>query len=107
MTIVAPLLLSVLTFGRVSDDQSALQGTWKVTALVENGKSLSQKEIALEHCGDGGLVVEANTARLPPPGLFDRRKMVYVLTPTTNPKPIARAGGKRVNRRGIIGRARV
>jgi len=34
-----------------------LIGTWKITAMVENGRSLSQREIMLTFSADGQITV--------------------------------------------------
>jgi uncharacterized protein (TIGR03067 family) len=97
-------LMVSLSPAAVAEEQAALQGTWRITALIDNGRSLSVREIATEFSADGQLIVEGNTASILPPGSFDRRKMVFVLGEGRDRKTIDLAGATKVNSRGIYQR---
>jgi uncharacterized protein (TIGR03067 family) len=94
-------LLLALTTPAQADDQKALQGTWKIVALVEDGKSLSENEILRDYSADGLLLVDGNTASLLPPGSSERRKLVFLLDTKASPKAIDLAGARKVNSKGI------
>ncbi len=99
--ITAALLLAGLALGQAADDQKAIQGTWKIVALIEDGKSLSEKDILAGYSADGLLVVDGNTASLLPPGSSERRKLVFIIDAKASPKTIDLAGAKKVNSKGI------
>ncbi|MGL4551694.1 MAG: TIGR03067 domain-containing protein, partial [Gemmataceae bacterium] len=70
-------------------------------ALVEDGRSLSAKEIARDYSADGTLVVTGNAVSLLPPGGAERRQLVFTLDPKASPRAIDLAGATKVNSRGI------
>jgi uncharacterized protein (TIGR03067 family) len=99
--ITATLLLVGLALGQAPSDDKAIQGTWKIAALIEDGKSLSAREIASDYAADSVLVVAGNSVSMQPPGGGDRRKLVFTLDTRANPRAIDLAGGVKVSSRGI------
>jgi uncharacterized protein (TIGR03067 family) len=103
MTMLISCLVPLLLLP-AAEEQDGLQGTWRITALIENGRSLSIREIATEFAADGQLIVEGNTVTVLPPGSFDRRKMVFVVGREGDQRTIDLAGATKVNSRGIYQR---
>jgi uncharacterized protein (TIGR03067 family) len=103
MIAFVPLVYSLLLVP-AAEEQADLQGVWRITALIENGRSLSIREIASEFAADGQLIVEGNTVSVLPPGSFERRKMVFVLGQEGEQRTIDLAGATKVSSRGIYQR---
>ena len=78
-----------------------LQGTWKITALIEDGKSLTDKEIATEFVADGQLVIDGNVVSLLPPGQFNRRTLIYTTGDEKGTKTLDIAGTAKGDSKGI------
>jgi uncharacterized protein (TIGR03067 family) len=94
------LTAAMLTPGQPATPQS-LKGTWKITALIEDGKSLSDKEIATEIVADGQFVIDGNVITMLPPGTFNRRSLIFTLGDANGVKTIDIAGTAKGDTKGI------
>jgi len=78
-----------------------LQGTWKITALIEDGKSLTDKEIATEFVADGQFIIDGNVVSLLPPGQFNRRALIFTTGEEKGLKTLDIAGTAKGDSKGI------
>jgi uncharacterized protein (TIGR03067 family) len=94
------LTAAMITAGQPANPQS-LHGTWKITALIEDGKSLTDKEIATEFVADGQFVIDGNVITMLPPGTFNRRSLIFTLGDANGVKTIDLAGTAKGDSKGI------
>lgn len=94
------ITLSVCFQGEV-DDTKSFQGKWKVVTVLEDGKSLSEQEIATKLVADGHFTVEGLVISMLPPGQFEAKKIPFVLNSKTEPKSIDLMGASKVGATGI------
>src|SRR6478609_6669422 len=97
-TMVSALMSSLLL---LAAQAQPLQGTWKITALIEDGKSLTDKEIATEFVADGQFVIDGNVVSLLPPGQFNRRTLIYSTGEDKGNKTLDIAGTAKGDSKGI------
>jgi uncharacterized protein (TIGR03067 family) len=101
-TMVSALMTSLLFLAaQAPANPQPLQGTWKITALIEDGKSLTDKEIATEFVADGQFVIDGNVVSMLPPGQFNRRTLIYTTGEEKGNKTLDLAGTAKGDSKGI------
>ncbi len=84
-----------------ADDTKAIQGRWKIVTVLENGKTLTEQEIATHMVADGSFTVDGLVINLLPPGQFTPKSIPFVLNSTTEPKSIDLMGTTKIGSKGI------
>jgi uncharacterized protein (TIGR03067 family) len=84
-----------------TDDTKAMQGRWKIVTVLENGKTLTEQEIATHMVADGSFTVDGLVINLLPPGQFTPKAIPFVLNSTTEPKSIDLMGTTKIGSKGI------
>jgi uncharacterized protein (TIGR03067 family) len=97
-----PSLLIAMTLGAPPADMPMLQGTWRITALVDNGQALSEKQIENEFARDRVVHFEGPVLRFQPPYSRDERRLPVVINTNTTPWQVDVSGGERVGPKGIL-----
>lgn len=96
-----PSFICCLSLVQGSDEQTRLQGTWRITALVEDGQTISEKDVAREYITDGEIQIQGNTVVVRVPGQFEPRRLAFVLDGNAEPKRIDLAGTQKIGSKGI------
>lgn len=84
-----------------TDDNKLLQGKWKVVTVLENGKALTEQEMATQLVVDGKFTVDGLVISFLPPGQFEPKKIPFVINSKTEPKSIDLMGAAKVGATGI------
>lgn len=96
------LLLQGLCLAQTeADDNKLLQGKWKVVTVLENGKALTEQEMATQLVADGYFTVDGLVISFLPPGQFEPKKIPFVLNSKASPKSIDMMGTAKVGATGI------
>lgn len=96
------MLLQGLCFAQAdTDDNKLVQGKWKVVTVLENGKSLTEQEIATHLVADGFFSLDGLVISFLPPGQFEAKKIPFVLDSKANPKAIDLMGVNKIGATGI------
>lgn len=96
------LLVSTLVcFQGEVDDTKSMQGKWKVVTVLEDGKSLTEQDIATKLVADGYFTMEGLIISMLPPGQFEAKKIPFVLNSKAEPKTIDLMGTTKVGATGI------
>jgi uncharacterized protein (TIGR03067 family) len=103
MYVAWTLLALGMSGGQVVSDEDlkTVQGTWKISAIVENNKTLGEKEISSYLSADGRVTFDGNTFSLLVPGSFSPRKLIFTLGKEGSTNTIDFAGGTRGGGKGI------
>jgi uncharacterized protein (TIGR03067 family) len=96
--VVLSLLISL---GDGPQDVKAFQGKWKVTAVFEDGKSLSEKEIASQLFVDGTINIDGPVITFLGVGSFEPRKLGFTVNAQAEPKAINLVGTTKTGSKGI------
>jgi uncharacterized protein (TIGR03067 family) len=98
----AVLLTLLLTAGgQPPAAPNPLQGAWKITALVEDGKSLTEKDVSLGYAADGQLRIDGNVVSLVVPGSLARKTLIFTTGEEDGHKTIDLAGTTKAGAKGI------
>lgn len=84
-----------------TSDIKLLQGKWKVVTVLENGKSLTEQEIATQLVVDGYFNVDGMVISFLPPGQFETKKIPFVVNDKVDPKSIDLMGATKIGSTGI------
>jgi uncharacterized protein (TIGR03067 family) len=76
------------------DDYAQLNGTWRVTALVENGKALTAKQIQANFVADQTVTFDGPTISYRAPDIIDPVRRPFTLNAKAEPKEIDMIGGQ-------------
>jgi uncharacterized protein (TIGR03067 family) len=108
MSLRAPALAVLLALAycppfvaQPTDPARSLNGTWEITALIDDGELLTPATLKATLVGDARLMIDGPVIRFARPGGGEERKLAFVCDPGTNPKRIDIAGSQRVGSRGI------
>jgi uncharacterized protein (TIGR03067 family) len=83
-----------------ADDNKALQGKWKIVTVLDNGRSLTEQEIATQFVSDGYFTVEGLVISFLPPGQFEAKKLPFVIDSKPDPKTIDLMGATKIGATG-------
>ncbi len=95
------MLLGLNVAQPTTGDIKWLQGKWKVVTVLENGKSLTEQEIATQLVVDGFFNVDGLVISFLPPGQFEPKKMPFVVDDKVDPKSIDLMGATKIGSTGI------
>lgn len=79
----------------------SLDGTWKLTALIEDGAQVSDEQIRWRYANDGVFTIKGQTVSFNYPGTNVPRAVLFVKDASVNPKSIDLIGSDKTGGRGI------
>jgi len=88
------ILLLVAGLAAQPDDYAQLNGNWRVTALVENGKALTAKQIQANFVADQIVTFDGPTISYRAPDMIDPVRRPFTLNAKAEPKEIDMIGGQ-------------
>jgi len=101
------LLSAMLGFGLIGSgyaqqsDADKLQGTWEITALVDDGVLLSDELLRSRYAQDGRFIISGQTISFVAPNTSQKRTLLFVSDEKTSPKTFDLAGAEKVGGKGI------
>jgi uncharacterized protein (TIGR03067 family) len=99
MRLVATLL--VLLAGRSAAAQS-LDGTWEITAVIDDGRVVEPANIMRNYAADGRVIISGQRVSLVVPMTFQRKQLPFVVDNTRSPMTVDLAGSELTGGRGIF-----
>lgn len=79
----------------------SLDGSWKITALIEDGVQVPDEQIRWRYANDGIFNIKGQTVSFTTPGTNTSRAVLFVKDPNANPKSIDLIGSDRTGGKGI------
>lgn len=101
MLYLVTLLSCFVSLAQPTDDTKAIQGRWKIVTIMENGKALTEQEIATHMVADGCFTVDGLVIKLLPPGQFTPKQIPFALNNAVEPKTIDLMGTTKIGSKGI------
>lgn len=80
---------------------SALDGTWQVVSVIDDGQLIGTGVIRDQFVKDGRVRITGNTLVITRPGRVTPREVAFVLNPTATPKTIDLAGAENLGSKGV------
>jgi uncharacterized protein (TIGR03067 family) len=96
----AALLLSAPT-PAAAQDEANLQGTWEITALIDDGALVPDAVVRGRFALDGRFAVAGQTISFTAPESLQKRTILFVADPRATPKTIDLAGSAKTGGKGI------
>ncbi len=97
----ALLLAAISSTGRIADAQS-LDGTWEITAVIDDGRVVEPTEVLLNYAADGRVIIRGSTVELVVPMTFQRKQLPFAVDDTKTPMQVDLAGAQKTGGRGIF-----
>lgn len=80
----------------------SLDGTWEITAVIDDGRVVEPTEVLLNYAADGRVVIRGQTVELVVPMTFQRKQLPFVVDSTKSPMTFDLAGAQKTGGRGIF-----
>lgn len=101
--ILAGMLFSVALVG---DGQGvhgqSLDGTWEITAVIDDGRVVEPTDVLLNYAADGRVTIRGQVVELVVPMTYQRKQLPFVVDDTKSPMTFELAGEQKTGGRGIF-----
>lgn len=101
-------LISIVIIGslgcvapRIACAQS-LDGTWEISAVIDNGRVIEPTDVLLNYAADGRVIIRGQTVELVVPMTYQRKRLPFVVDNTKSPMSVDLAGTEKTGGRGIF-----
>ncbi len=101
LTIAAAVAIWLAAWAATVSAQS-LDGTWEITAVIDNGRVVEPTEVLLNYAADGRVVIRGQEVELVVPMTFQRKRLPFRVDSTTSPMTFDLAGAEKTGGRGIF-----
>lgn len=79
-----------------------LDGTWEITAVIDDGRVVDPGNIMLNYAADGRVVITGQRVSLVVPMTFQRKQLPFYVDNSKSPMTVDLAGSERTGGRGIF-----
>jgi uncharacterized protein (TIGR03067 family) len=80
----------------------SLDGTWEISAVIDNGRVVEPTDVLLNYAADGRVIIRGQTVELVVPMTFQRKRLPFVVDNTKSPMNVDLAGAEKTGGRGIF-----
>ena len=80
----------------------SLDGTWEITAVIDDGRVVEPTDVLLNYAADGRVVIRGQTVELVVPMTFQRKQLPFVVDDSKSPMAFELAGAQKTGGRGIF-----
>ncbi|MCE9531170.1 MAG: hypothetical protein K8T89_08605, partial [Planctomycetes bacterium] len=89
-------LLGFVSFGFAQkSDSDQLQGTWQITAMMDDGTLVPDDQVGSRFAQDGRLTISGQTIKFMIPGTLLDRTLHFVIDEKASPKTLDLGGAKK------------
>jgi len=80
----------------------SLDGTWEITAVIDNGRVVEPTEVLLNYAADGRVVIRGQQVEIIVPMTFQRKRLPFMVDGNKSPMTFDMAGAEKTGGRGIF-----
>jgi uncharacterized protein (TIGR03067 family) len=80
----------------------SLDGTWEITAVIDDGRVVEPTNVLLAYAADGRVVIRGQTVELIVPMTYQRKRLPFVVDSSKSPMTVDLAGAEKTGGRGIF-----
>jgi uncharacterized protein (TIGR03067 family) len=80
----------------------SLDGTWEISAVIDNGRVVEPTDVLLNYAADGRVIIRGQTVELVVPMTYQRKRLPFVVDNTKSPMSVDLAGTEKTGGRGIF-----
>ncbi len=95
-------IVAVLASNVDSAQGQSLDGTWEITAVIDNGRVVEPTEVLTNYAADGRVVIRGQQVELVVPMTFQRKQLPFLVDGTKTPMTFDLAGAEKTGGRGIF-----
>jgi len=88
--------------GARSAAAQSLDGTWEISAVIDNGRVVEPTDVLLNYAADGRVIIRGQTVELVVPMTYQRKRLPFVVDNTKSPMNVDLAGTEKTGGRGIF-----
>jgi uncharacterized protein (TIGR03067 family) len=88
-------------FGSLASGQT-LDGTWEITAVIDDGRVVEPTSVLLNYAADGRVVIRGQAVELVVPMTYQRKRLPFVADSSQSPMTVDLAGAEKTGGRGIL-----
>jgi uncharacterized protein (TIGR03067 family) len=88
--------------GARSAAAQSLDGTWEISAVIDNGRVVEPTDVLLNYAADGRVIIRGQTVELVVPTTYQRKRLPFVVDNTKSPMNVDLAGTEKTGGRGIF-----
>src|SRR6185503_3046524 len=101
--LILAFVMPIVLTGVVSTATAqSLDGTWEITAVIDNGRVVDPTDVLMNYAADGRVVVRGQQVELVVPMTFQRKQLPFIVDATKSPMTFDLAGAERTGGRGIF-----
>jgi len=100
MSVALAFGLATASLAQKSDGDK-LQGTWEITALIEDDAIVTDELLRTGYVQDARLTISGQSISFTKPGKLQKRSILYVLDDKASPKTVDLAGAEKTSGKGI------
>ncbi len=80
----------------------SLDGTWEITAVIDDGRVVEPTSVLLNYAADGRVVIRGQAVELVVPMTYQRKRLPFVADSSQSPMTVDLAGAEKTGGRGIL-----
>jgi uncharacterized protein (TIGR03067 family) len=80
----------------------SLDGTWEITAVIDNGRVVEPTEVLMNYAADGRVVIRGQQVELVVPMTYQRKRLPFIVDGNKSPMTFDMAGAEKTGGRGIF-----
>jgi uncharacterized protein (TIGR03067 family) len=80
----------------------SLDGTWEITAVIDDGRVIEPTNVLLNYAADGRVVIRGQAVELVVPMTYQRKRLPFVADNSQSPMTVDLAGAEKTGGRGIL-----
>jgi uncharacterized protein (TIGR03067 family) len=100
--LIGLLFLVMINVAAQVVEAQPLDGTWEITAVIDDGRVVEPTEVLLNYAADGRVVIRGQVVELVVPMTFQRKQLPFVVDDTKSPMTFELAGAQKTGGRGIF-----
>lgn len=79
-----------------------LDGTWEITAVIDNGRVVDANEVRRNYAADGRVVIRGNQVEMVVPAIYQTKRLPFAVDTKQSPMTFDLAGAEKTGGRGIL-----
>jgi uncharacterized protein (TIGR03067 family) len=100
MAVVAVALVESPATSMVS--AQSLDGTWEITAVIDDGRVVEPTNVLLNYAADGRVVIRGQNVELVVPMTYQRKRLPFIADSSQSPMTVDLSGAEKTGGRGIF-----
>jgi uncharacterized protein (TIGR03067 family) len=101
-TFVSTIVLMSFASPAQSGIAQSLDGTWEITAVIDDGRVVEPTSVMLNYAADGRVVISGQTVELIVPMTYQRKRLPFVMDSSKSPMTVDLAGAEKTGGQGIF-----